>query len=70
MHGKAQLSDGPTPDTTTVSIQGHLAPGLICCCWMCAPTVQTVLKSLSAKGPARFRAGEFQGPQLMEQYRL
>lgn len=63
-HGKAQISDLPG-DKSLVKIQSKVAPGMVCCCWMCGPMVQTVLKGLSAKAEPRFAAKEYLGPETM-----
>tara|TARA_B110001452_G_scaffold198678_1_gene168649 strand:- start:513 stop:824 length:312 start_codon:yes stop_codon:yes gene_type:complete len=65
-HGKATLSEGPTKDTTTVSIESRLRPGNCCPCCVPVPLVQAALKGLSAKAPERFKQGLYLGPQTMQ----
>ena len=70
-HGKATLADGPTENTTTVSIASRVAPGKCCpCCGgpscCCMKAVSGALKGLSAAAPKRFKDGLYLGPETME----
>lgn len=60
VHGAATLSDGPSPDTTTVTIRNRQTPGVAL--WLTRRLARLATPTLASAAPKRFRDRRFHGP--------